>query len=73
MLKLLIAACLMVVSLFAAPIQNDKEFQQVVEKMGKEEKLVLMIYTADDCPECAYMKQTALLKAFKNAFAENSF
>lgn len=43
--------------LCAAPIQSDKEFQQVIEKIGKDEKLVLMIYTADDCPECAYMKQ----------------
>lgn len=24
--------------------------------MGTENKLVLMIYTTDDCPECAYMK-----------------
>lgn len=56
-MKLLIAGCLTVMDLYAAPIQNDKEFQQVIEKMGKEEKLVLMIYTADDCPECAYMKQ----------------
>lgn len=43
--------------LYAASIQSDKEFQQAVTKMGKDEKLVLMIYTADDCPECAYMKQ----------------
>ena len=43
--------------MYAAPIQSDKEFQQTVEQMGKEKKLVLMIYTADDCPECAYMKQ----------------
>ncbi len=43
--------------LYAAPIQSDKEFQQAVEKIGKENKLVLMIYTTDDCPECAYMKQ----------------
>lgn len=43
--------------LYAAPIQSDKEFQQAIEKMGKENKLVLMIYTTDDCPECAYMKQ----------------
>jgi thioredoxin-related protein len=43
--------------LYAAPIQSDQEFQQAVEKMGKENKLVLMIYTTEDCPECAYMKQ----------------
>lgn len=43
--------------LYATPIQSDKEFQQAVEKMGIENKLILMIYTTDDCPECAYMKQ----------------
>jgi len=43
--------------LYAGPIQSDKEFQQAVEKMGKENKLVLMIYSTEDCPECAYMKQ----------------
>lgn len=41
----------------AGSIQNDRDFQQGVEKMGNGEKLVLMIYTAADCPECAYMKQ----------------
>ena len=41
----------------AAPIQSDNEFKAAVDGMGKEEKLVLMIYTASDCPECAYMKQ----------------
>jgi len=42
--------------LYAGSIQSDKEFQQAVEKMGKENKLVLMIYSTEDCPECAYMK-----------------
>jgi thioredoxin-related protein len=57
MMKLWVVGCLTAMSLYAAPIQSDKEFLQAVEKMGKENKLVLMIYTADDCPECAYMKQ----------------
>lgn len=43
--------------LYAGSIQSDKEFQQAIEKMGKENKLVLMIYSTEDCPECAYMKQ----------------
>jgi len=50
----------------AGSIQNDKDFQQGVEKMGKENKLVLMMYTTDDCPECAYMKQ----KVFHDAAVE---
>lgn len=47
----------MVVGVFAAPIQNDDQFKMAVSSMGKENKLVLMIYTTDDCPECAYMKK----------------
>lgn len=53
----LIAVILFSSLLYAAPIQSDKEFEQAIAKMGKEKKLVLMIYTTDDCPECAYMKQ----------------
>jgi thiol:disulfide interchange protein len=56
-MKFLIFMWMMVLSLSAAPIQNDAQFQQAVAGMGKENKLVLMIYTTEDCPECAYMKQ----------------
>lgn len=57
MLKKFILASLLSLGLSAAPIQNDKAFQSAVESMGKTDKLVLMIYTTDDCPECAYMKK----------------
>lgn len=57
MIKLLIVGCLLAGGLYATLIQSDKEFRQTIDKMGKDDKLVLMIYTADDCPECAYMKQ----------------
>lgn len=43
--------------LWAGNIQNDDAFKAAVSSMGKSDKLVLMIYTADDCPECAYMKK----------------
>lgn len=42
---------------WAGTIQNDEAFKSAVASMGKTDKLVLMIYTADDCPECAYMKK----------------
>lgn len=59
--------------LHAAPIHSDKEFQQAIEKMDKEEKLVLMIYTADDCPECAYMKQKVFHDKTVEAFLNRHF
>ena len=57
MIKLIFLIAALTSFLHAASIQSDKEFQQAVGKIAEEEKLVLMIYTADDCPECAYMKQ----------------
>lgn len=47
----------MVMNLSAHSIQNDDQFKAAVGSMGADNKLVLMIYTTDDCPECAYMKQ----------------
>jgi len=47
----------MVLNLSAHSIQNDDQFKAAVASMGAENKWVLMIYTTDDCPECAYMKQ----------------
>jgi len=56
-LKFIVLVWVFVIGVFAAPIQNDDQFKTAVASMGKENKLVLMIYTTDDCPECAYMKQ----------------
>lgn len=47
----------MVLNLLAHSIHNDDQFKAAVASMGTDNKLVLMIYTTDDCPECAYMKQ----------------
>jgi thioredoxin-related protein len=56
-IKFLFLVWVMLIGAFAAPIQNDDQFKTAVASMGHENKLVLMIYTTDDCPECAYMKQ----------------
>jgi thioredoxin-related protein len=55
--KPLIFTFMTLFSLWGGTIQDDKQFQDAVISMGKEDKLVLMIYTTDSCPECAYMKQ----------------
>lgn len=57
MLKAFIVSCAAVLSLWGGTIQNDGQFKAAVTSMGKENNLVLMIYTTDDCPECAYMKR----------------
>lgn len=57
MVKLIFFIWIMIIGALAAPIQNDEQFKNAVAGMEKENKLVLMIYTTDDCPECAYMKK----------------
>jgi thioredoxin-related protein len=56
MMKYLLFGWMMAVNLLGGTIQNDDQFKTAVASMGIENKLVLMIYTTDDCPECAYMK-----------------
>jgi thiol:disulfide interchange protein len=56
MMKYLLFGWIMVINLFGGTIQNDEQFKSAVSSMGTADKLVLMIYTTDDCPECAYMK-----------------
>ncbi len=57
MLKVIVLVCIGMLSLWGGTIQNDDQFKTAVSLMGTDNKLVLMIYTTDDCPECAYMKQ----------------
>jgi thioredoxin-related protein len=57
MMKFLLVAWVLAWNLSAHTIQNDEQFKTAVESMGSKPKLVLMIYTTDDCPECAYMKK----------------
>lgn len=73
MKKLLLLIALFNLFLHAAPIQRDREFQQAIEKMGNKDKLVLMIYTADDCPECAYMKQKVFHEKTVESFLNRHF
>ncbi len=56
MIKLIFLLWVTVIGVFAASIQNDEQFKMAVASMGSDNKLVLLIYTTDDCPECAYMK-----------------
>jgi len=72
-MKFLLAVWIMVLSLSAQTIQNDEQFKSTVAGMGKENKLVLMIYTTDDCPECAYMKQKVFHDKTVEAYMKQHF
>lgn len=57
MKKIMLFLFFSVCTLLGGTIQNDEQFKSAVSSIGSDNKLVLMIYTTEDCPECAYMKQ----------------
>lgn len=57
MIKFFIMFWMSALALWAGNIQHDDAYKNALSSMGKTDKLVLMIYTTDDCPECAYMKK----------------
>ncbi|MGD9970131.1 MAG: thioredoxin family protein [Sulfuricurvum sp.] len=57
MVRLWVACMVCAGMLSAGTIQKDDSFVSALSSIGKSDKMVLMIYTADDCPECAYMKK----------------
>src|SRR3989339_1136300 len=73
MLKVFLLSCIAVLSLWGGTIQNDEQFKQAVLQMGKENKIVLMIYTTDDCPECAYMKSKVFHDKAVEAYMNRHF
>ena len=73
MIKLLFLVWIMVIAGSAAPIQTDEQFKAAVASIGNENKLVLMIYTTDDCPECAYMKQKVFHDKAVEAYMNRNF
>ncbi|MDD2829382.1 MAG: thioredoxin fold domain-containing protein [Sulfuricurvum sp.] len=56
-MKYMVLMWMFVWSLWGGTIHNDEQFKGALGEMGKENKIVLMIYSTDDCPECAYMKK----------------
>ena len=73
MIKVFFVSCLVVLNLLGGTIQMDEQFKNAVADMGKENKLVLMIYTTDDCPECAYMKQKVFHDKAVEAYMSRNF
>jgi thioredoxin-related protein len=57
MIKSALWCALLASAMFAGPIQDDPTFKEAVRQIAQDDKTVLMIYTTDSCPECAYMKR----------------
>lgn len=73
MIKFLLVVWMMGLSLWGGVIQNDEQFKNAVRGMANENKLVLMIYTTEDCPECAYMKQKVFHDKTIEAYMSRNF
>jgi len=73
MIKPLLLLLTMLLSLWAGSIQEDKDFQSAIGSMGKKDKLVLMIYTTDGCPECAYMKEKVFHDKIVEPYMRDNF
>jgi len=54
-------------------ITEDRSFQTVYADPQNSDKLILMIYTAKSCPQCAYMKQKVFTDEKVKAFMTKHF
>jgi thioredoxin-related protein len=54
-------------------ITDDPSFKSIYEQKRNGNKIVLMLYTAKSCPQCAYMKQKVFKVDDVMAFMEEHF
>lgn len=60
-------------SIFANQITNDADFKSIYVDKKNSNKLVLMIYTAKTCPQCAYMKKKVFKETKVKSFMDKHF
>ena len=74
MMKTILIIILFMLSLaYSKPITDDDKFQTIFNQQENSTKLVLMIYTAKTCPQCAYMKQKVFQDINVKSFMEKHF
>ena len=61
-MKLISLFLIFSISLFASSVNFEKDLQSAKEKAIKENKKLMIMYSAKSCPECNYMKK----KVFKD-------
>jgi len=66
--------CFVTLSLgYAGQISQDKGFQRVYAQKENASRILLMIYTAKSCPQCAYMKQKVFRDTEVKAYMDRYF
>ena len=58
---------------FGFSIQNDAKFEEIYNNKSNKDKIVLMIYTAKSCPQCAYMKKKVFTQKTIKNFMDKKF
>ncbi len=56
-MKLLILVIACTIALLASELQFEHNFNKALQKAEKQNKEVMMMYSATWCPECNYMKE----------------
>jgi thiol:disulfide interchange protein len=59
-MRYLVLMILFVISLIASELKIEHNFTTAIQKAKKQNKEVMMIYSAVWCPECEYMKEIVL-------------
>lgn len=67
-LLLILAGCS-----FGFSIQNHVKFEEIYKIKSNKDKIVLMIYTAKSCPQCAYMKKKVFTQKNIENFMDKNF
>ena len=61
-MKIFFIYFLIVIYVFSMQIEDDPTFKLIYQQKQNSDKIVLMLYSAKTCPQCAYMKE----KVFKD-------
>lgn len=72
-MKSVIMIFLFISSIFANQITQDSAFESIYKDTQNTNKLVLMMYTAKTCPQCAYMKQKVFKDKQVKSFMDDNF
>lgn len=72
-MKKIFLVLLLAISLLANDLQWSDSFFQAKQQALKEDKLILVIFTQDNCPTCEYMKDVAFEDEVLASYMQTNF
>jgi thioredoxin-related protein len=73
MIRLLAVLLITFLSLNAASINWEKDYENAIEKAKKENKAIFVMVSSPTCPECNYMKKHVFTKDKIKKFINKNF